>query len=441
VGLPTVPKAIPMSNETSAAERRPPSPPTSEIKKLARDAVANLKSEQRSILVVEDDDKFRSAVVEAARHHGFQTIEAANGEVALAILGEHTPDAVLLDIKLPGISGLGLLEMIKQLPHLRHIPVHMISALDYQHNALRMGASGYLTKPVTMEKIKSALERIENLISDKVRRLLLIEDDQKQSSAIKELISGDDVEITAATTGRAAIAELKNTAYDCIILDLSLPDVSGFDLLNELNSLEISLPPIVIYTGKELSSKEEAYLRRFSESIIIKGARSPERLLDEVNLFLHRVESLLPVEKRAMLTQLRSQSSSFENKTILLVDDDMRNVFALTHALEEKGLSVRIAKNGLEAVESVNQHDDIDLILMDIMMPKMNGFEAMERIRTSSDSRIKNLPIVALTAKAMREDHEKCIEAGASDYLPKPINLDNLFTVLKVWLSPKDILA
>lgn len=408
---------------------------------LAKTALTELDPGKRNILIVEDDEKFRQAVVEAAISYGFQPIEAGDGEVAMAILQEHTPDAVLLDIKLPGVSGLGLLEMIKQLPHLRHIPVHMISALDYQHNALRMGASGYLTKPVTLEKIKSALERIENLISQKVRRLLLIEDDARQSHAICELIAGDDVVIENANTGRLAIEKLKETSFDCIILDLSLPDVSGFDLLSELNSLEISLPPIVIYTGKDLSPAEETYLRRYSESIIIKGARSPERLLDEVNLFLHRVESMLPQDKRAMLTNLRSQSLSFGNKTVLLVDDDLRNVFALTHALEEKGLNVRIAKNGIEALEALDAHSDINLVLMDIMMPKMNGFEAMERIRKHSDTRIKSLPIVALTAKAMREDHERCIQAGASDYLPKPINLNNLFSVIKVWLTPKDILS
>ena len=257
--------------------------------------------------------------------------------------------------------------------------------------------------------------------------------------AIRELIAGNDVQVVPAKTGKKAVEQLKDGNFDCIILDLTLPDVSGFDLLSELNSLEISLPPIVIYTGKDLTPVEEEYLRRYSESIIIKGVRSPERLLDEVNLFLHRVESLLPPEKKEMLSHLRAQGQSFEGKTVLLVDDDLRNVFALTSALESKGFNVRIAKNGQEAIDALNDHHDINVTLMDIMMPVMDGFEAMKRIRASNDARLKKIPIIALTAKAMREDHEKCIEAGASDYLPKPVNLDNLMTVLKVWMPQERI--
>lgn len=424
-----------------------PSPPAERVQVSGRasrqaDAVLSKVAEgKRTILIVEDDESFLQGVVEATRGYGFEPITARDGEVALSILEKHTPDAILLDIKLPGISGLGILEMIKHMPHLRHIPVHMISALDYQHNALRMGALGYLTKPVTMEKVRSALERIENLISDHVRRILLIEDDVRQSEAISELVSGKDVEVSAVRTGKEAIDKLKAGAFDCIILDLSLPDVSGFDLLSELNSLEVSLPPIVIYTGKDLSRDEEGYLRKFSESIIIKGARSPERLLDEVNLFLHRIEAQLPESKRAMLTNLRSQARSFEDKTVLLVDDDLRNLFALTSALESKGLHVKVAKDGVEALEMLDKHGDIDLVMMDIMMPRMDGFEAMRQIRKSPNGRVRKLPVIALTAKAMREDHEKCMEAGASDYLPKPVNLDNLMTALKVWLAPQEIFA
>jgi CheY-like chemotaxis protein len=274
-----------------------------------------------------------------------------------------------------------------------------------------------------------------------VRKVLLIEDDERQNKAISELVSGDDVAVTSVRTGKDAIDQLQKQAYDCIILDLSLPDFSGFDLLKQLNGLSISLPPIVIYTGKDLSSEEESYLRRFSESIIIKGARSPERLLDEVNLFLHRVESLLPHEKQEMLTHLRSQDQSFENRTVLLVDDDVRNLFALTSVLETRGLKVRFAKDGVQALEELDKHDDIELVLMDIMMPRMDGLEATRRIRTSPNERVRALPIIALTAKAMKDDHEKCIEAGATDYLPKPINLDNLMTVLKVWLTPKNLFS
>lgn len=419
----------------------PPELQSDRVKKAAQTALKGLKENKKTILVVEDDEVFRSSVVEMVRTYNFEAIQANDGEIALAILNEHTPDAILLDVKLPGISGLGILELIKHMPHLRHVPVHMISALEYQHNALRMGALGYLTKPVTIEKVRSALGRIENMISTNLRRVLLIEDDERQSKAIAELISGDEIEVVSVKTGRAAMEHLKQTGFDCIILDLTLPDVSGLEVLSELSQLEISVPPVVIYTGKDLSESEEDALRKYSESIVIKGARSPERLLDEVNLFLHRVESLLPNEKREMLSQLRSQVKSFEGKTVLIVDDDIRNVFALTSALEAKGLQVRVARNGVEALDILQRYRDIDLVLMDIMMPKMDGFEATKRIRQSQDKHIRELPVVALTAKAMREDHEKCMEAGASDYLPKPVNLNNLTTVLKVWLTPKGFMA
>lgn len=300
----------------------------------AQKRVSDIRIEEKTILIVEDDDKFRKSVVEVAGSYGFHSIEAEDGEIAVAILQKMTPKAILLDIKLPGISGMGILEMIKQMPHLRHVPVHMISALDYQLNALRMGALGYLTKPVTMEKIRSALDRIDHMLTDKVRRVLLIEDDETQSAAVSQLIAGSDVEVLIAGSGQKAMEILKKGGVDCIILDLSLPDLSGFDLLEKLNGLHISLPPIVIYTGQDLSSDEEERLRKYSQSIIIKGVRSPERLLDEVNLFLHRVESLLPQDKREMLSTLRSQDRTFEGKSVLLVDDDLRNLFALTSALE-----------------------------------------------------------------------------------------------------------
>lgn len=424
---------------TTAADSSGPQP--NEVVRAKPVQLPEIAPDAKTILIVEDDDAFRQSVVEVTRSYGFTPIEAADGESALAILDQHAPSAILLDIKLPGISGLGILEMIKQMPQLRHIPVHMISGLEHQQSALRMGALGYLTKPVTLDKVRSAIGRMESLLNEKVRKVLLIEDDERQNKAISELVSGDDVVVTSVRTGKDAIDRLQKQAYDCIILDLSLPDFSGFDLLKQLNGLSISLPPIVIYTGKDLSSEEESYLRRFSESIIIKGARSPERLLDEVNLFLHRVESLLPHEKQEMLTHLRSQDQSFENRTVLLVDDDVRNLFALTSVLETRGLKVRFAKDGVQALEELDKHDDIELVLMDIMMPRMDGLEATRRIRTSANERVRALPIIALTAKAMKDDHEKCIEAGATDYLPKPINLDNLMTVLKVWLTPKNLFS
>jgi CheY-like chemotaxis protein/CHASE3 domain sensor protein len=405
----------------------------------AQEQINKIDKNKKSILIVEDDMIFRQSVAEVVTSYGFHPIETNDGEVALAILKEITPDAILLDIRLPGISGLGILEMIKQMPHLRPVPVHMISAFDHQHNALRMGAHGYLTKPVTIEKVRAAIERINYLLDKNVRKVLLIEDDKVQNKAISELISGKDIIVISENNGKDAVERIKNEIFDCIILDIKLPDLDGFEILSKLNSIDVSLPPVIIYTGKDLTQEEEEHLKKYSESIVIKGARSPERLLDEVNLFLHRVESMLPKEKREMLSNLRTQEKVLENKTVLVVDDDIRNIFALTSALENKGMNLIIARDGIEAVEKINSNSLIDLVLMDIMMPKMDGFEAIRKVRSSNNNRLKNLPIVALTAKAMKDDHEKCMEAGASDYLPKPINLDNLMTVLKVWLSPKGI--
>lgn len=410
---------------------------SSEAIKMAREITKDIPKDAHIILVVEDDETFRRTVIEATTSHGFYPLGVADGEVALEVLKLILPTAILLDIKLPGISGLGLLEMIKQMPRLRHIPIHMISALEHQKNALRMGALGYLGKPVTIDQIRSILTRIESMLSKKVKRLLVIEDDDRQREAIIQLVSGKDIEVISAHSAAAALEILRGEGADCVILDLALPDLSGFELLDKLDQLDISLPPVVIYTGQDLTRSQEEALRRHSDSIIIKGARSPERLLDEVNLFLHRVEEYLPEDKRAMLSQLRSQEKVFEGKTALLVDDDMRNLFALTSALEAKGLNVRIARDGVEALEALEQHTDIDIVLMDIMMPRMDGYQAMRQIRAIN--RFADLPIIALTAKAMREDHERCVEAGANDYLPKPLNLTNLLSVLRVWLTREDI--
>lgn len=401
--------------------------------------IENLDKNKKNILIVEDDEKFRKSVCHAVREANFEPIQAEDGELALAILDEFVPDAILLDIKIPKFSGLALLEHIKNSSRLRHIPVHMISAIDYQHSALKMGALGYLTKPVTMEKVSAAIERIERMLAEKMRKVLLVEDDKAQQMAISQLISGEDVELQVVSKGTEAIDLIKQINFDCIILDLNLPDIPGITFLKEINELDISLPPVVIYTAKDLGPDEENALKQFSESIILKGVRSPERLLDEVNLFLHRIETMLPEDKRLMLQDVRSGGHSFDGNHILLVDDDIRNVFALTSALENKGLSVTVARNGIEALKKLDENPLMDLVLMDIMMPEMDGLECMHRIRNSNDKPYKNIPIIALTAKAQQGDHELCIAAGANDYLSKPVNLTNLMTVLKVWLPDKEI--
>ena len=410
---------------------------TPAVANAAQLALKGVPSDGKTILIVEDDNTFRETVASTARGYGFSTVEAAEGEVALEILNLHTPSAILLDVKLPGVSGLGVLEIIKRRPELRGVPIHMISAMDYQQNAFRLGAMGYLSKPVTLDNLRAALGRIEGMLSSKVKQLLIVEDDERQRNAICELVQGPDTEIMGVANGEEAVKAMGQKNFDCVILDLALPDLSGFDVIRQMNETGHALPPIVIYTAQVLTRQQEEYLRKYSESIIIKGARSPERLLDEVNLFLHRVESRLPQEKRAMLEEMRGQERSFAGREILVVDDDMRNIFALTSALEGRGFQVTIARDGVESLEVIEtsraRKKIFDAVLMDLMMPRMDGLEAIRRIRQIPS--YKAVPIVALTAKAMKEDQEKCLSAGATDYLPKPIDLKNLFSVLNVWLS------
>ncbi|MEN0059972.1 MAG: response regulator, partial [Bdellovibrio sp.] len=393
----------------------------------------------KTLLVVEDDLSSRSLIRSAAELYGYHVLEADSGELGLAILKMHAPTAIMLDIKLPGISGMGMLESIKRMPKMRHVPVHMISGLDYQQNSLRLGAMGFLGKPLSKQGVQDAMDHIENVVSGRSKKLLVVEDDDKQRRAIVDLIAGEDIRIESVGTGAAALALLKEQHFDCIVLDLSLPDMVGGTFLSKLSELRAHLPPVIIYTGQELSREDEESLRRYAESIILKGVRSPERLLDEVNLFLHRLEDDLPVRQRDILRELRGRDQSFEGRKVLLVDDDIRNIFSLTHVLESRGFEVRIARDGIEALEQLKQGPPVDVVLMDIMMPRMDGYEAIRRIR--EDKKYGNVPIIALTAKAMKGDHEKCIEVGANDYLPKPLDVGSLMSVLKVWVGAKESLA
>ena len=437
----TTPAPAPTArHESSPKTAEAPRADGSDRAELAEQALKSIRAGDRTILVVEDDPKFSASVAEAVRMQSFTPICVADGETALELLKRHTPLAILLDIHLPGINGLALLDVIKKNSTWRGVPIHMISALERQQSALRMGAIGYLAKPVTIDGVRGALSRIENVLERKVKRLLVVEDDSRQRSLISELLAGADVEIKAIGTGKEALEVLKNQGADCVVLDLKLPDMTGFELLEKLDSERgLSLPPIIIYTGKDLNRDEEDRLRRYSDSIIIKGAKSPERLLDEVSLFIHRIEADLPQDKRAMLNTMRGKDRVFEGRSLLLVDDDLRNLFALTSALESKGFEITVARDGLEAVEKLETGPRPDLVLMDIMMPRMDGFEAMKRIR--ANPRFRELPIVALTAKAMAGEHERCVQAGASDYLPKPIDLSNLLSVLKVWLPAGGIMS
>ena len=393
----------------------------------------NITPASRSLLVIEDDRNFAKIMRDFGRERGFQCLVAEDGETGLHFADYYKPSAIILDIGLPGIDGWTVMERLKDNPALRHIPVHFMSANDSSLDAMRMGAIGYLSKPVSMEKVEDAFTKLENIISKPVSNLLLIEDDKIQRESIQALIGNGDVKTTAVATGKDAYTELVTGNYDCMILDLGLEDMSGFELLEKIRQSETATRvPVIIYTGRDLTHEEEKKLNNYAESIIIKGVKSPERLLDESALFLHRVEANLPEEKQKMLKMVHDKEAVLSGKKVLLVDDDMRNVFALSSVLEERNMEVVIAKNGLECLDKLKENDSIDCILMDIMMPKMDGYEAMTEIR--SKRKYENLPIIALTAKAMKGDRSKCIEAGANDYLAKPVNTDKLLSMMRVWL-------
>ncbi|KPG96081.1 response regulator [Pseudomonas sp. RIT-PI-r] len=387
----------------------------------------------RCILVVEDEPNFAHILYDLAHELGYQCLVAHGADEGYDLAREFVPDAILLDMRLPDHSGLTVLQRLKEHAETRHIPVHVISVEDRVEAAMHMGAIGYAVKPTTREELKDVFARLEAKLTQKVKRVLLVEDDDLQRESIARLIGDEDIEITAVGLAQEALEKLRTTIYDCMIIDLKLPDMLGNDLLKRMSTEDIcSFPPVIVYTGRNLTRDEEADLRKYSRSIIIKGARSPERLLDEVTLFLHKVESQLSHERQKMLKTARSRDKVFEGRKVLLVDDDVRNIFALTSALETKGAVVVIGRNGREAIERLNEVEDIDLVLMDVMMPEMDGFEATVEIR--KDPRWRKLPIIAVTAKAMKDDQERCLQAGANDYLAKPIDLDRLFSLIRVWL-------
>ncbi|WP_047337076.1 response regulator [Pseudomonas protegens] len=387
----------------------------------------------RCILVVEDEANFAHILFDLAHELGYHCLVAHGADEGYSLAAQFIPDAILLDMRLPDHSGLTVLQRLKENPQTRHIPVHVISVEDRVEAAMHMGAVGYAVKPTTREELKDVFARLEAKLTQKVKRVLLVEDDDLQRDSIARLIGDDDIEITAVGLAQDALDLLRDNVYDCMVIDLKLPDMLGNDLLKRMSTEDIcSFPPVIVYTGRNLTRDEEAELRKYSRSIIIKGARSPERLLDEVTLFLHKVESQLSHERQKMLKTARSRDKVFEGRKILLVDDDVRNIFALTSALEHKGAVVVIGRNGHEAIARLNEVEDIDLVLMDVMMPEMDGFEATVQIR--KDPRWRKLPIIAVTAKAMKDDQERCLQAGSNDYLAKPIDLDRLFSLIRVWL-------
>ncbi len=391
-----------------------------------------LTAKDRTVLVIEDDPVFAELLYKECKEQGLKTLVALTGTEGLELVSKFKPIGILLDLGLPDMNGLDLLSNLKENSSTRHIPVHIITGSTDSRFALQKGAIGFLTKPVGKADIEDALRKVEDFHDKKVKDILLIEDDSTLRNAISKLIGDSDVKIKAVGTGKAAIEELQGHGYDLVILDLGLPDMTGFDLLHFIDENQVNLPPIIVYTGKDLTREEDLELRHYAESIIIKGVRSEERLLDEAALFLHRLIDKMPEKKRRMIIDLHETDAPFKGKTVLIVDDDMRNVFAISKLLSEKGMNILKAENGSKALELINSTKGIDLILMDIMMPVKDGYETMRRIRKMEE--FYKIPIIAITAKAMKKDYEECIAAGASDYLPKPVDIGRLFSMLRVWL-------
>jgi len=392
-----------------------------------------IKPGDRVLLIIEDDIAFARILLDLAREQGFKGIVATRGDAGLALARSWKPDAITLDLQLPVVDGWGVLDRLKHDPATRHIPVHVISVMDGRQRSLHQGAIAYLQKPVTKDALDAALSTIKGFVERGVRNLLVVEDDEAQRTSIIELVGEDDVQITAVATGGEALEALATRQFDCMVLDLLLPDISGVELLDQLKREgKLAHLPVIVYTAKDLSKQEETELRRVAETIIVKDVRSMERLLDETALFLHRVEARLPQSKRRMLEQVHQSDPVLVDKKVLIVDDDVRNIFALTSVLERQKMQVFYAENGRDGIVVLEQIPDIDVVLMDIMMPELDGYETMRAIR--QDERFKGLPIIALTAKAMKGDREKCIEAGASDYITKPVDTEQLLSLLRVWL-------
>jgi CheY-like chemotaxis protein len=384
------------------------------------------------LLIVEDDANFAKIVSDYARKKGLKCLVAGDGKDGLRLAQEYQPNAIILDLNLPQMNGWEVLNILKDLPETRHIPVHIMSVDDENLDAYKRGAMGFLTKPVSPEDLDASFEQIEDFIAREISTLLVVEDDVNLRHSVSKLLSGDDVQIVEVGTGEEALEHLQAQHFDCMILDLNLPDMTGFELLGQMHD-DDAIPrcPVIVYTGRALTEDESQELLKYADSVIVKGVKSPERLLDETALFLHQVVAKMPADKQQTIKRLHNREAVLTNKRVLLVDDDARNAFALSKLLSDKELKVTIAQSGAQALKFLEQHT-YDLVLMDIMMPEMDGYEAMGHIR--QQPALRNLPILALTAKAMKGDREKCIAAGASDYLPKPVDPERLFSMLRVWL-------
>jgi CheY-like chemotaxis protein len=386
-----------------------------------------------TLLIVEDDAHYGRVLADLARDKGFKVLVANRGADALSLARQYRPTAVSLDIFLPDMLGWTVLSELKQDPATRHIPVQIITLDEDRQHGLARGAFSFLTKPSTPESLQEALSRIQEYSASPRKRLLVVEDDPAEQRSIQELLGHHDIDIVIADTGAAALAALREQPCDCVVLDLRLPDMSGFEVLERISTDETMRElPVVVFTGRELSPNEDAHLHTLARSVVVKGVESPERLLDETALFLHRIVTELPEEKQRMIERLHDSDEDLVGRSVLVVDDDVRNIFALSSVLERRGMRVLTASTGKEAVSILGSTPDVAVVLMDIMMPEMDGYQTIRAMRRNLEFR--RLPIVALTAKAMKGDREKCLEAGASDYLAKPVNTEQLLSALRMWL-------
>jgi CheY-like chemotaxis protein/nitrogen-specific signal transduction histidine kinase len=392
-----------------------------------------IEENDRVILIIEDDEAFAKTLLDFVRKKNYKGIIAHQGNTGLSFARHYKPDTIILDMKLPGMDGAEVLKKLKNDPGLRHIPIQIISGYDRRKEGLELGAFDFIRKPVTQSDIETAFDRMEKFTQKKLKKLLIVEDNKEQNNAIRELIGNSDIKLFSAYSGTEAYATLLKEKFDCIIIDLGLPDMNGFDLMEKIKAnTDLEKIPVIVYTGKDLDKEEVARLNKLADTVVLKTANSIERLLDETILFLHYAESELPKEKQQIIRKLHRSDMVLKNRKVLLVDDDIRNIYSLTNALEEEGLICLNADNGKEAIEKLKEHTDIDIVLMDLMMPELDGFETTRQIRKTD--KYAKLPVIALTAKAMKGDREKCLEAGFSDYISKPVNIDQLISLMRVWL-------
>ncbi len=426
-------RQLAVSGSEAHAPRAMPVLSIAKVEEIIADDRHDVHENDTALMIVEDDPHYARILLGIARAKGFKAVVANRGQQALSLAREYLPTAICLDVFLPDMLGWTVLNNLKLDPRTRHIPVQMLSVEEERQHGLSHGAFAYLVKPATTSELESAFDKLRSFVEPHTKRLLVIEDNGRERDSIVELLSHDDIEIMAVGTGSEALAALRSRRYDCCVVDLRLPDMSGFELLERLRAEPVLQEiPIVVFTGKELTEAEEAQLDAVAKSVILKDVQSPERLLDETALFLHRVVSDLPEGKRRMIERLHGSAEVLRGRRVLVVDDDARNIFALTTILENQEMDVVSATNGRQAIDIIQNTPDLSVVLMDIMMPEMDGYETMREIR--NDPRFRTLPILALTAKAMKGDREKCLQAGASDYIAKPVNADQLLSLLRVWL-------